>query len=151
MQQHPAALHRKAPGRQNRLAFGARPQPLGDAIDKQIDDLVLAQVPLGERLVILPQPLPKLRYRGLRQQKPAILVLEGIFDVAHRQPTRQHLDRQILEPLRVTLEMLANGRAERLIPPGDLWRRILHHPSAVFSRPVRYPFRYPWPGCAPCS
>ena len=24
-------------------------------------------------------------------------------------------------------------------------------PSAVFSRPVRYPFRYPWPGCAPCS
>src|SRR5262245_22354799 len=41
---------------------------------------------------------------------------------------RQHLDRQILKPLRVTLEMLPNGRAERLIPPGNLWHRIFHQP-----------------------
>ena len=40
MQQHPTALDRKAPGRQNRLAFGARPQTLGNTVDKQIDDLV---------------------------------------------------------------------------------------------------------------
>ena len=66
VQQHTTALNRKTPGRQNRLAFGTRPQTLGDAIDKQIRDLVLAQVPLRERLVILPQPLPKLRHRGLR-------------------------------------------------------------------------------------
>src|SRR5436309_348643 len=66
VQQHTTALNRKTPGRQNRLAFGTRPQTLGDAIDKQIRDLVLAQVPLRERLVILPQPLPKLGHRGLR-------------------------------------------------------------------------------------
>src|SRR6516165_11789855 len=66
VQQHATALDGKAPGRQNRLAFGARPQTLGDAIHKQIRDLVLAQVTLRERLVILPQPLPKLRRRGLR-------------------------------------------------------------------------------------
>ena len=40
MQQDATAFDRKAPGRQNRFAFGARPQPLGDAIDKQIRDLV---------------------------------------------------------------------------------------------------------------
>jgi hypothetical protein len=66
MQQHATAFDRKAPGRQNRFAFGARPQPLGDAIDKQIRDLVFAQVPLGKRLIILPQPLAKLRHRGPR-------------------------------------------------------------------------------------
>ena len=54
MQQHTTALNSKTPGRQNRLAFRARPQTLGDAIDKQIRDLVLAQVPLRERPVILP-------------------------------------------------------------------------------------------------
>ena len=66
VQQHTTALNGKTPGRQNRLAFSAGPQTLGDPIDKQIGDLVLAQVPLRERPVILPQPLPKLRHRGLR-------------------------------------------------------------------------------------
>ena len=56
MQQHTTALNRKTPGRQNRLAFGARPQTLGDAIDKQIRDLVLAQIARRKRLVVLPQP-----------------------------------------------------------------------------------------------
>ena len=64
--QHTTSLKGETPGRQNRLAFRARPQTLGDPIDKQISDLVLAQVPLRERPVILPQPLPKLRDRGLR-------------------------------------------------------------------------------------
>jgi len=35
VQQHATALDRKAPGRQNRLAFGARPQTLGHAIDNR--------------------------------------------------------------------------------------------------------------------
>jgi hypothetical protein len=55
MQQYPTALQRKAPGRQNRFAFGARPQPLGNAVDKQVGDHVLAQVPLGKSLVVRPQ------------------------------------------------------------------------------------------------
>ena len=66
MQQHAAALNRIAPGRQNWLALGARTQPLGNAVNEQIGDLVFAQVALGEGLLILPQPLPKLRYRRLR-------------------------------------------------------------------------------------
>ena len=53
----------------------------------------------------------------------------------------QKLGEGFLKPLRVTLEMRPNGRAERLIPPGNLGRRIVHQPSAVFSRPGRYPFR----------
>ena len=47
VQQHPAALDRKAPGRQNRFALGARPQTLGNAVDKQITNHVLAQIPLS--------------------------------------------------------------------------------------------------------
>src|SRR5205814_2699548 len=69
-----AALNRIAPGRQYWLALGARTQPLGNAVNEQIGDLVFAQVALGEGLVILPQPLPKLRYRRLRQQQPAALI-----------------------------------------------------------------------------
>jgi hypothetical protein len=58
MQQHAAALNHIAPGRQYWLALGARTQPLGNAVNEQIGDLVFAQVALGEGLVILPQPLP---------------------------------------------------------------------------------------------
>src|SRR5262249_58002053 len=49
--------------------------------------------------------------------------------------------RQILKPLRVTLEMLTNGRAKRLSPPGDLRRRIFHQPLARLqpSRAVPVP------------
>ena len=32
--------HRKGPDRQIRFVFGARPQPLGGAVDKQVGDLV---------------------------------------------------------------------------------------------------------------
>jgi hypothetical protein len=44
----------------NRRAFDPRPWPLGYPVDKQIADLVVAQVPLGERLVNLPQAFPNL-------------------------------------------------------------------------------------------
>ena len=66
---HATAFDRKAPGRQDRLAFGARPQTLGDAIDKQIRYLVFAQVALGERLWF-----PKIlsgRIRAMRQPRRA--------------------------------------------------------------------------------
>ena len=39
---------------------------------------------LREGLVVLPQPLTKLRYRRPRQQQSAALILECIFDIAHR-------------------------------------------------------------------
>jgi hypothetical protein len=56
---------------------------------------------------VLPELLADLGNRGPREQQPAGLVLEGIFDVAHRQTARQHLHRQALERLGVPLEMIA--------------------------------------------
>jgi len=63
MQQHAAALHRVSPSRQNRLALGTRTQPFGNAVNEQVGDMVFTQLTLGESLVVLPQPLSKLRYR----------------------------------------------------------------------------------------
>jgi hypothetical protein len=54
MQKDPAALNRIAPGDQHRLALATWSKSLGNAIHEQIDDLVVAQVPLGEGLVVLP-------------------------------------------------------------------------------------------------
>ena len=58
---------------------------------------------------------------------------------AHRKAARQHLDRQILEPLRVTLQMLTNGRAKRLIPSGNLRRRVFHQPLGRLQPPHAVP------------
>jgi hypothetical protein len=43
MQQHAAAIDRVAPGRQHRFALRARSQPLGNAVDEQRGELVLAK------------------------------------------------------------------------------------------------------------
>jgi len=72
VQQHATAFVAEAPGRQNGRRHAALARR---CLDEQIGDLVLAQVPLHERLVLLPQPpLAELRYRGLREQQPAVLV-----------------------------------------------------------------------------
>jgi hypothetical protein len=39
------------------------PEPLGDAVDEEVDDVVLAQITGGEFLVIGPQPFTQLRDR----------------------------------------------------------------------------------------
>ena len=78
------ALGGETPGRQHRLAPLPRPDAPGDAVDEQIDDLVLAQVPARELLVVRPQPLADLRGRRPGEQQAAGLVLEGVLDVAHR-------------------------------------------------------------------
>src|SRR6516165_8567054 len=48
------ALGREAPGRQHRLALAPRPDALGDAVDEEVDDVILAQVPGRELLVVRP-------------------------------------------------------------------------------------------------
>src|SRR6516162_4242750 len=58
MQQNPPALDRVCPGRQHWLAFGPGSQPFGNPVDEKIGDLVVAQVPLCERLVILQDHQP---------------------------------------------------------------------------------------------
>jgi hypothetical protein len=54
MQQHLAAILADAPGRNHRLARVAGAQPLGNPIDVEINDPVLGQIALGERLVLRP-------------------------------------------------------------------------------------------------
>ena len=54
MQQHPAAARREAPGRQHRLTLLTGADALGNAVDEKIGDVVLAQVPGRELLVVRP-------------------------------------------------------------------------------------------------
>ena len=125
VEEHLAAVDGEAPRRQHRLAPLPGADPLGDPVDEQVGDVVLGEVAGLEGLVVLPQLLADLGDRGLREQQPAGLVLEGIFDVAHRQTARQHLHRQALERLGVALEVVAQRRAEGLLEAGDLRRGIL--------------------------
>ena len=69
--QHLAAVLADAPGGDHRLARLAGAQPLGDAVDIEVDDRVLRQVALRERLVFRPQPLADLAHRRARQQPAA--------------------------------------------------------------------------------
>jgi len=57
VQQRLLAVRQDAPGCQYRLARLSQMQPLGDAVDKQIEDVELRQVATGEPLVFGPQPL----------------------------------------------------------------------------------------------
>jgi hypothetical protein len=109
------------------LAFGARPQPLGNAVNKLIADLIFAQVALGEGLVVLPQPLPKLRYRRSRQQKRPLSSLNA--SSMSRTDSPRATSRSPDPPAPgYALQMLADGRAERLIAAGNLRRRLRHQP-----------------------
>jgi hypothetical protein len=128
VQEHLAAVARDAPGGEHRLARLAGPQPLGDAVDEQIDDVVLGQVAAGERLVLGPQPLAQLADRGPAEQRPAVAGGEHGRNVAGAEPAREQLDRQVLERLGPPLQARAQHRAERLGPVG---------PSAVLRRPMR--------------
>ena len=96
-QQDLASVLADAPGGQNRLAPLARPKPLGDAVDEQVDDGVLGKIALAEVLVLGPQRLGDLAHRRPRQKPSAGLVGERVLDVARRQAPRVELDRQPLE------------------------------------------------------
>ena len=56
----------EAPGRRHRFTPLARPDPLGDAVDEQVGDVLLA---LGEPEAVLSQPFPDLRHRGAGKEK----------------------------------------------------------------------------------
>jgi len=141
VQQHAPARRREAPGRHDGLAPLTGADALGDAVDEQVDDLVLAQVPRGEVLVVPPQLLAELGHRRARQQPPPVVGAKGVLDVAHRQAPRQHLDGQLLQRLGPALGVLADLGAERLVPPGDLRRGELDRPLRRLGRPVRQPLR----------
>jgi hypothetical protein len=123
-----ASVLADAPGGQNRLTPLARPQPLGDAVDEQIDDGVLGEIALAEILVFDPQPLGDLAHRRPRQKPLARLVGEGVLDVARRQAPRVKLDRQTLEFPRAPRKRRPDARDERLGRVANLRRRIVHRP-----------------------
>src|SRR5438552_6613219 len=68
VQQRLLAVRQKAPGRQHCLAWLAQMQPLGNAVDKQVDDLELCQLAPGKPFIFGPQPLGDLADRGAAEQ-----------------------------------------------------------------------------------
>jgi hypothetical protein len=141
VQQHLGAGRGEAPGRHHRPAALAGPDALGDAVDEEVDDLVLAEVTGREVLIVGPELLAELRHGRARQQQPPALVPEGVLDVPDRQAAREQLDRQPLQRLGASLQVPADLGAERLLAPGDLRRGVVDQPLRRLSRPARTPFR----------
>ncbi len=125
-QQNLAPIGADAPRREHRFAPLARMQPLGDAVDEQIDDRVLGKIALGKGFVLRPQPFGDLAHRRPRQKSLAGLVAEGVLDVARRQPARVKFDRQPFQFLRAPRKRRPHARHERLGRLAHLRRRILH-------------------------
>ena len=135
MQQNLAAVGGNPPRRQHRLARLAEMQPLGDAVDEEIDDVELGEVAGREGFVLGPETLGDLAYRRPAQQRAAALVGEQRLDVAGRKAARIHLDRQRLQLLAAPSHRLAQPRAERLGPVGDLRRAVLDRPLGALQPP----------------
>ena len=72
-------------------------QALGDAIDEEIGELELAEVPSGKGLVLLPEPFGHLAHRRAAQHARPCVVPERRLDVAGAQPPGEHLDSQALQ------------------------------------------------------
>jgi hypothetical protein len=140
-QEHLASVLANPPRGQYRLAPLARPKPLGDAVDEQVDDGVLRKIAFAEILVFGPQPFGDLAHRRSRQKPSARLVGERILDIARRQTARVDLHRQPLEFPRASRQRRAHARDERLGRVANLRRGVFDCASAVFTLPVRYPLR----------
>jgi hypothetical protein len=135
VQQHLAAVAGDAPGRQHRLARLAEMQPLGDAVNEEIDDVEFGEVARREGFVLGPQPLRDLAHRRPAQQRAALLVGEHRLDVARREAAGIHLDRERLQLLAASTHHLANARAKRFGAVGDLRRAVLDRPLGALQTP----------------
>ena len=69
---------------------------------------MLAQVALGEVLIVPPELLAELGNRGPRQQQLAVIGPEGVLDVPNRQTAGQHLDGQLLQSLGPALRVMTD-------------------------------------------
>jgi len=141
VQQDLAPFLADAPGRENRLACLACPKPLGDAVHEEIDDPILAEVTRRERLVLGPQPLGDLAHGRPAQQPTSGFVRERVFDVARRQSACVELDRQVLERAGPTRQVCRIPETNGSAVSRTCGAANSTTPSAVFIRPVRYPFR----------
>ena len=113
-------------------------QPLGDAIDEQVHQVMLAELATREALVVRPQAFRNLAHRALRQQALAVDIGERRLDVAHRQPARVHLNGQPLELFGAATQRFANRRAKRLYRATHLRHRVVDAPlgAAELAAPI---------------
>jgi hypothetical protein len=125
VQQDLPAVLRDSPGAEHRFPRQPGVQALGHAVDEEVGDRELAEVPPRERLVLLPQPLGHLADGGPTQQARAAGVTKGRFDVPGAQPARVHLDGQLLQLRRPPGQPGAHPRDERLGPIGHLRHAVL--------------------------
>jgi len=100
-------------------------QPLGAAVHKEVGDGELAEIPVGEGLVLLPQPLGDLAHGRAAQQAAPGRVAEGRFDVPRAQAAGERLHRQALQLGRPPRQPGPHARRKRLGPIGHLRNAIL--------------------------
>ncbi len=122
-------------------------QPLGNAVDEQINHCELRQIAAGKPLVLGPQPLGDLADRRAAQQAAAIRTDKHRLNVARRQPAGIHLHRQALQLFGAAPHHFPNARAERLLPIGDLRRAVLD--GALCARHPTPPVAVAIPGARP--
>ena len=125
VQQDLAAVLGDPPGAEHRLARHPRVQAFGHAVDEEVGDRELAEVPPGEGLVFLPQPLGHLADGGPTQHARAPRVTKGRFDVSRAQPARVHLDGQLLQLRRPPGQAGAHPRDKRLGAIGHLRHAVV--------------------------
>jgi len=134
-----------------RTASRARPvtEPLGDAVDEQVEELMLREVPGRERLVLLPESLGHFAHGRPREERPAVLIGERRLDVAGREPAGVHLDGQPFQ--------LLGAPGESFTDPGPVWlpqvrhlrRRVLDRSLGALQPPP--PIAVSIPGALPVA
>src|SRR5262249_30589477 len=133
------------PGGDHWLARAAGPQPLGNAVNKQVDDVELRQIAAREGLIFLPQPLRDLAHRRPPPATPPAPPPHRRLRAPGRPPCVARPDAPG-ENLPPAGPRGPGGRPEIFPQPADTkgsavsrncGAEHLTDPSAVFSRPVR--------------
>ena len=112
---------------------------------------MLTEFALRDLKVVLPQPLLDLRHRVAGEKECPVLVTERLLAVPDAQAPRQQLFRKRLQPFGVSLRLGPDPGAERLLPAGDLRRRLddqtrgeIDQPSAGVGRLPSIRSESPW-------
>src|SRR5215831_8980261 len=125
------------PGGDHWLARAAGPQPLGNAVNKQVDDVELRQIAAREGLIFLPQPLRDLAYRRAAHQTPPSASVNAAsmsrVDSPRANSSTAKSSNASVRPARFSRTADTKGSAVSR----NCGAENFTAPSAVFSRPVR--------------
>src|SRR5436189_3489610 len=112
-------------------------QPLGDAVEEQVDHLELGQIAAGKRLILRPQPFRDLAHRRAAQQRLAAVVGKqrsmSRVDSPRAYISTASASSSSLRPRMISRSRERNGTARSEIC-GAAYSTT---PSAVFSCPMR--------------